>query len=368
MGAARVRDRIDRVRSPQDHGLVVQEPDGSWTAADGRTIYYSPQRFVDDILNGDCCFICGVSRDRAAFNDEHVVPDWILRRFALHDHRLRLPSGTSIAYGQHKLPCCQRCNTNLSASIEGPVSALLGQDFRGIANCVRRDGPWLIYQWLALLFLKTHLADARFRWHLDRRKGDLRIGAAYSWERLHHVHAIARMSHSGVRMNLGALGSLWMVQAETGKGYDPFDFGTLFDQSTVMLRIGDSAIVAVLDDAGASQAIWRHNLIRITGPIYPHQHRELAARLGHINRYIRNRPIYEPQLDAHGRLGIGVQVPHNIAAGPDMEDEFRRLLQYSVSDLIEGIVAEDTIRRAIQRGFSFLLDDFGRYRAGSWTD
>jgi hypothetical protein len=42
-----------------------------------------PERFIEDICLGDCCFICGAKPDEKPFNNEHILPDWVLRRYDL---------------------------------------------------------------------------------------------------------------------------------------------------------------------------------------------------------------------------------------------------------------------------------------------
>lgn len=62
----------------------------------GRVLFYSAARFLRDVVEGDCCFNCGASPGSVAFNDEHVLPYWVLRRFGLHDKRIELPGGGEI--------------------------------------------------------------------------------------------------------------------------------------------------------------------------------------------------------------------------------------------------------------------------------
>lgn len=349
-------------------GVVFQAADGSWCAPDGRTLIFSERRFLERIWHGNHCFVCGVHPDDADFNEEHVIPNWLLKRFQAHQDRLRLPNEATVAYGRHKVPCCVECNSRIGREIEQPVSDLLASGFYGVLDHVQRKGPWLLFEWLCLLFVKVHLADKSLRWNLDARQGDQRIADAYAWEHIQHAHRMARRSHTGMHTNLQALGSFWVVSADDREEYGPFDFGTYFWHRSVMLRHRGIALVAILDDSGAAQYLLRDKLLQVTGPIYPHQHRELAARLGHLNKHLRNRPVHHPHVDTLGRFVLSVEIPEDIGPGLPAEDEFRSLLESSVDNLIAGVTAEEKIRRAIQTGFSFLFDKDGRYRSGSWVD
>jgi len=53
-----------------------------------RFLYFSLPRFISDICQGTDCFICGAKSTSAQFNDEHILPDWILRRYDLRDRAL----------------------------------------------------------------------------------------------------------------------------------------------------------------------------------------------------------------------------------------------------------------------------------------
>jgi hypothetical protein len=109
------------------------------------------------MIKGDCCFICGVKPSAAAFNDEHVIPDWILRRFDLHSDEDWSPEPGDLTYSGYKIPCCENCNLLMSEVLEIPISKLVGQGYNAVADHLCREGSWLLFTWLALIFLKTHL-------------------------------------------------------------------------------------------------------------------------------------------------------------------------------------------------------------------
>ena len=46
----------------------------------GEIVFFGLKHFLDDIVKGDCCFICGAKPGSKQFNDEHIIPDWILRK------------------------------------------------------------------------------------------------------------------------------------------------------------------------------------------------------------------------------------------------------------------------------------------------
>ncbi len=51
-----------------DSLMFIQTEDGSVVDKAGKLIYFSAERFIRDIVEGDCCFICGRSPSETAFN------------------------------------------------------------------------------------------------------------------------------------------------------------------------------------------------------------------------------------------------------------------------------------------------------------
>lgn len=82
---------------------VRKTSDGSVVDSYGRILYFSFDRFMSEIVQGNRCFICGISPDVARFNDEHALPDWILRRYELHGRKMHLPNATSCEYRHFKI-------------------------------------------------------------------------------------------------------------------------------------------------------------------------------------------------------------------------------------------------------------------------
>jgi len=91
---------------------------------DGRVLYFSCDRFIADIGEGDCCFICGAKPGSKEFDEEHVFPDWIVRRFRLGSDFLDLPLDRSVSLRRYVVNCCQECNGRMSQVFETPLSTL----------------------------------------------------------------------------------------------------------------------------------------------------------------------------------------------------------------------------------------------------
>jgi hypothetical protein len=147
--------------------MLIRTEDGSIEDSSGKVIAFSIERFVRDICEGDCCFICGVRPDKADFNNEHILPEWILRNYGLFSRSLTLPNLTDFIYGQYTIPCCQKCNDLMGRVFEGPLSALVSLGYQAVSQLLATNpaGSWLVFErWLRLVgqcrpFLKWRPAD-----------------------------------------------------------------------------------------------------------------------------------------------------------------------------------------------------------------
>ncbi len=73
---------------------------------DNKIIFFSLDKFITEIIEGDNCFICGIDKAKSKFNDEHIIPDWILKKLELFSASINLPNGDTYRYDKYKIPCC----------------------------------------------------------------------------------------------------------------------------------------------------------------------------------------------------------------------------------------------------------------------
>jgi len=266
---------------------------------DGRVICFSADEFANKICATDCCFVCGAPRGSTSFNDEHVIPRWVLKRYSLFDRAITLPNGGEQPYGTYKMPCCSTCNSLLGELIESPMSEMLDGGFDLIAAKLEDPEPigevrrQALYVWLCLLFLKTHLKDRHLRQHLNFNLGDARIADEYDWYAMHHIHCVARMPYVTGSILPDVIGTICWYRIDDPTANDQFDYFDLTNDYTVAIRLGDIGIVAVLTDAGASRSAWHSQLMKMQGKTLTMvQLREISARLAIANRDLINRPVF----------------------------------------------------------------------------
>jgi hypothetical protein len=347
--------------------------DGTAIRDDGSVIVFSIARFIRDIVQGGCCFICGKNRNEAPFNDEHVIPDWVVRRTGMSQRQITLPNGTLYRYRDYKVPCCVPCNSLMGHTFELPISKLFEEGYDAVAAHMKtKDGIAQLFVWLALIYLKTHLKDLSIRMHRDHRMPDDNIANAYEWENLHHVHCLARSFLAQVAIDPEVIGSVLLLPVKVALDGEQFDYGDNYPARTVLFRVGEIALFAVLNDARAvlqfrtepEQAQLGYPLLTsITHPLSPIQTRELMAELVYTNLRIEDRPVFRTEVDPlTEEATITAETPDGYHLGVGNRELYGALVSYFCGNLIGGITEpeQSQIREKVREGrFSFLWAEDG---------
>lgn len=344
-----------------DDGSIVRRDDGA-------ILHFSPSRFRTEIVEGDCCFLCGAPRHRVEFNDEHVVPDWILREFSLHNKRIVLPNGQHVTYSMYKVPCCVECNRFLGSHVEEPISEILRGGYAEVANYMMEGAPWLLFKWLALIFLKTHLKDTTLRYSLDLRRTTIPIGSLYDWEAMHHIHCLVRTLRTGLTIDVRAIGSMFLFPVKQADHFEGFDYGDLQGPKALFVCFRDTAVVCVLNDAcGCVSLMGDGQLAEIAGPLSPLQLREVFVRIAYINTLITTRPKFFTT-GGEGMPEIGVQLPEYFESDQGDDEEYGAMMLQACSHLVENCFGDEgrkIIKKIATGRWTFLFDSEGSFVANS---
>jgi len=345
----------------------MKTADGSIQDSDGKIIFFSFDRFMSDIVRGNCCFICGVEPKDAVFNDEHILPDWLLRKYNLHDKSVTLPNGTKFRYGGFTVPCCAKCNALMGDQFENPISAMFAKGADEVTRELKENGPWRLFCWMCLIFVKTHLKDQSLNLHLDRRKGNEKLGELHDWGQLHHIHCMARSFYSGCELSVETMGSLLVVPAKVRPHYESFDYVDLSFAKTMLLRIDEIAIVAVLDDSQGSLSIFSEKPNIMGGPLSPLQAREIAAHFAAINLQLDERTVFMSEFDTLGdKCTIVARRPPQLMLSEWNSEILGDIMHRICDEMLGGGPNRDEISEQIKTGrHTFLVDENGDFISNS---
>lgn len=350
--------------------MWIESEDGSVVDEAGNVIFFSTRRFVEDICLGECCFICGAGPGTKPFNDEHVLPNWLLRDYELHHRFITLPNGQQFRYDRFTIPCCTECNTLLGQEIESPMSEVVRAGYDTFAHFVANGGLLRVFVWLGLIFLKTHLKDRSFRWHVDARQGHERISEFHTWEELHHLHCLVRSFCNEAHVDQDAAGSFLMLPTRREISPDNFDFLDLSEGQTIMLRLGSFALFAVFNDSGGAMNWFHQRLELINGPISELQAREIAADLAYLNMHLDPRPTFHTEIDrlqetSHIRA-VRPPAPEMSLFDPEIRGALlNRAIGYAIENIRPPGTTQQQVIQSINVGtFTCLLNEAGEFNSG----
>jgi hypothetical protein len=345
--------------------ILAQTSDGTLIDSSGKVIFFSVDRFVSQIALGNHCFICGADPADKSFNDEHVLPRWILKKHSLFARKIVLPNTTDFKYDKYVVPCCVECNSLMNRVIESPIQRLFNKGYESIVRHMRSHGTSIFFNWLALIYLKTHLKDTGLALDRDARKPHYSIGDTYSWEELHHVHCLARSFYTRAAIHHSAYGTMLVLPMKVRKHYENFDFIDLYESRSILLHIDDVAFIAVLNDSCAASNLCSGFLRKKIGQLSPIQLREIFARISFANVILKERPTFYTEVDLRrGRVRIRAKLPRALKINPYDETDFGSLLERCCGPLLADTDEPRVkfMREQMKLGrYTFTFDESGAF-------
>jgi len=320
-----------------DKFLVHKESGNVIHADDKRMLHYGFDDFVDCVVKGDDCFICGAENGSKPFNNEHVIPKWIMKHYCEPDGFIILPNGTTIKHVHYTVRCCEDCNSDLSEIYEKPISELIKKGYDFVWNALAKDESLYLklFRWACLLFFKTHLKDSYLFAERDRRNSTGSIADTYCWHPLYHIHQIIRSFHTGALLTQDIQGTILVFEALDEGPKEQFDYLDNLNSQIVMVKVGQVVILAVLNDSRFCLAGYKTFLSRINGSLNTVQIRELFARLRYLNDNIKNRPRFH-SLFKDNQFIIGAKVPKKIEflSGKKEKSSLFKFMRFYIEDLV----------------------------------
>ena len=296
-----------------------------------------------------------------------MIPEWVLRKFDLFDRTIGLPNHVTVKYGRYKVPCCADCNSLMGRQIEERINRVVNAGPEAVRNHISGGNGLEFFVWLGLIFLKTHLKDREFRINLDLREPDDKIGDIYDWQALHHLHCIVRCFVNGATLEKDVFGLLAAFPAKSESARDEFDYGDTFPAQTMMLRLGDIALITTFNDACAALQGAMPRLERIDGPLSEIQTREVMVDFAFVNLSLKERPKFYTDCDTlHETLIEKATVPEPLELG-ELDFALRgRLLRQAFGNALGRLrfagKSQKEVEQAVDSGrFTVLFDDEGQF-------
>ena len=344
--------------------MVLLE-DGS-ISVDGKIRFVSLRRFQEKVCKGTVCFIC--ADENVEPTKEHVVPDWILKKFALYNHAITLPNGTLLKYRDYVVPCCWSCNQLLSKELETPISKAFKDGFAGVKRLLTSGYGPKLFSWLALIFIKMHYKDNSLPIDRDKRamRGSISTELEYDWGDMHHTYCLARAEFSKAIVEPEALGSLCVFSVQQdSREKESFDIGDLTFANTLAIRIDEVGVIACFGDGGA--VLYKLNqlfLQKLHGKLSYPQFRELLAHFACCRLHLKNPPQFSSLFDKRTEELVIA------CTNKDKEPEFHDFDRSMLGHLMERVLYEtmknnveipDFLERLRKGEVSFIFSENGEF-------
>jgi len=329
----------------------------------GNIMLYSPEDFIRLFYDEKRCIICGVVKlPGVEFNEEHIIPKWILKRYNLFHRKITFPSDTLFSYGKYTIPICKQCNQQLAEEYETPISKLFSYESDTFFEGLKKHPEFCngIFLWLNLIFLKNVVSKRQYRYHLDFRKGNDKIADFIDLESLYHNHILSRVHLTRPTIYPEVIGSIYIGKSNDSKS---FDFLDNVDASTIMLKLGEKFVIAVLDDSGiAIRYLYDAWLPKIQNEkLNNYQIRELFVQFTYLSLIIKEKPNFESKFDLQNKIHESITLKEPIKIDLIAEDECKttpgKLLAYYLkSSFSKGILEK------IEKGeIGFIFDKDGNF-------
>ncbi|MYQ77578.1 hypothetical protein GTW64_10735 [Streptomyces sp. SID4923] len=230
----------------------------------------------------DRCFLCGTDLSGGNRTDEHVFPQWLIKRCALHNQHITLLNGTTLPYRKLTIPCCSACNNEHLSRIEIQVR----QAFDSGHEAVAALDPDVLFLWMGKVYYGLMFRELSLL--ADRR--DASLGAIMPTEFLagfstHHMLLQAARGAVRWETNRHPASTFVFRAQEPSDPRNRFDYVDIVNFPFFAVRIADTAVVSVLQDWGAlSKAVTVPNIEAAKQLIlHPQQFREVSALAAYMS-------------------------------------------------------------------------------------
>ncbi|KKR21559.1 MAG: hypothetical protein UT48_C0006G0011 [Parcubacteria group bacterium GW2011_GWE2_39_37] len=280
----------------------------------GKVVLFSVEEFKNKVVKNNNCFICGVDKNVKIFNEEHILPKWLLKEYNLYNQQIVLTNTAHLKYGQYKISCCKSCNSELGKVIEEPISRLWKLPYKDFCNILANSNENLfaLFKWLSLIYFKTYFKDSSLNWHLDKRKEKRKISDNLEWSEMHHLHCIIRSHFTKAIVNSNVIGSIFIFPAIEHQSIEPFDFVDSLHGKGIMIRMNQICVMAILNDSCGTFSIAKDFVKKINGPLTPLQLRDMFSHLIYINMHLAERPTYYSEFKNNNYF-IEAKIPKKVS-------------------------------------------------------
>lgn len=225
------------------------------------------------------CVMCRESIPTGEKTDEHIYPQWLLRKYKLYGETLHLPNGSFFKYGSLTVPCCKECNGEHMSAWEKKIREAVEQGYDAFEKLEEEVIVW----WLAKIyyskFIKETTLDMNIRDSKDGKLFDETLVCAYD-----SIYVLMSELLKGIHFLDPKPYELYIFKTENKECFDYIDDPTT---NTVYIQMGEIIVICSLDSYNLFRIQYKMEISNLSmlEKVHPIQAQELYCKMAYYKRY-----------------------------------------------------------------------------------
>lgn len=245
--------------------------------------------FEERSFTYDRCFLCGNVLNSMNYSEEHVYPKWLQGKYDLWNKQLILLNNTKIKYRNLTIPCCKKCNNDMSRTIEKPIQ----QAVEGGYNKFIKLDKTIVFQWINKIAYGMLFKELSLK--LDIR--DPKSLPIYNEENLkeHRMQYMFLKSIIDKTTFTDVPFSLLVFKIKTESRNDIYWMSDNPFIKTFFIRMDDIGIIAHLMDNGFQESFFKQTTCMselLNKELHPIQFAEMCAKVQYKSSLFYRNPYY----------------------------------------------------------------------------
>lgn len=249
---------------------------------------------IDELINArrfapDVCFLCGVDLVKENSRPEHVIPQWMQRRYNLWNQTMQLQNGTSIRYSQLVVPCCATCNGGPLKALEDRVAAAMTEGHRAFEAV----DELTLFQWAGKIFYGLLFREGFLRQDRSSSSGET-IVSEEMLENIRVHHLFLQSLRRPVKFDGFSPFSVFRVPlVDSDARTDNFWFSDSYPGLMLTITVGGTGLLVSMQDNGLlRQMLGTLEEQLADQPLTMTEFLELDAQLTYLRLKMNRTPKY----------------------------------------------------------------------------
>ncbi len=234
------------------------------------------------------CFLCGVELTAGNISKEHVIPQWLQRKYNLWNQRIALLNKTFIEYRYLTIPCCRTCNNDNLKPVEDRIKEAVDKGIDAFKALNKMD----VFLWLSKILYGIIYKELFLKFDLKEEESVSITEPEFL--KIHETLFLFLHGYMGQIVYQDFFpASIFIFKTQSyDKNERDWDFVDNPIYLTIGLRMGNIGIIAVLQDAETHEFLNEQLKENFEIPFHWIQFRELFSKITYSASLLNRTPKY----------------------------------------------------------------------------